>query len=230
MPRPHFWSEGSSMTLKKGVIAKERPIGPIRDLTREDLALLRKPRTNVSSPQKLRDSHHRIARLVATGLRLVEIQAQSGYSMTRLSQLMASPAFQELVAHYRKLVTAEFVESQDAYYELATTNMLKAERQLADRLDEADENNEMLPVRELIAISRDAADRFGYSKKETRVNLNLDFAAQLEKAIKRSGKTLEAVPVQRSTSPPGVAHMPAPAQSRQSPMSESAPQPLRRRA
>jgi len=60
--------------------------------------------------------------------------------------------------------------------------------QIADKLGEAEEAGETLPVRDLIAISRDAADRFGYGKKQTNVNVNADFASMLERTIDRSRK------------------------------------------
>ena len=69
--------------------------------------------------------------------------------------------------------------------------MTKAERQISDRLDEADETGESLPIRDLVAVSRDAADRLGLGKKSTVTNLNVDFAAKLEAAIGRSAKIIE---------------------------------------
>lgn len=186
----------------RGAAAKPRPILAIRDLTRDDLARLADPRTNVLAPTSLRDSHHRVARLVASGLRQFEVAAKTGYSIQRIGTLTASPAFRQLVAEYQALVTEAFVESQDDYFTVATSNMLKAERQIADKLDAADDAGETLPTRELVAISRDAADRFGYGKKLTNLNVNVDFASKLEKAIARSGKTIEATALPGSLVPP----------------------------
>lgn len=177
--------------------AKAPDILAIRELTREDLACLRQQRT-ASAVSKLRDPHHRLARLIASGLKVNEAAARAGFSAARAYVLHVDPTFQNLVAEYRKDVQTAFVAGQDDYYTAATSNMLKAERQLAERLDKADEEGELLPVRDLIAISRDAADRFGYGKKSTNVNVNVDFAAKLEAARKRSdnvrsGKVLEGV-------------------------------------
>lgn len=186
-------------------LAQPSFVHEVRDLTREDLELLKVPRASqaLAFPAKLRDSHHRIARLVAAGLRTKDIAERTGYAQNRISTLCQSPAMQELVARYREKVEESFVDSIDAYYETATNNMLAAERQIADRLDEADAEGETLPMRDLIAISRDAADRFGYGKKATNVNINVDFAAQLERAIARSGKTIDsqAVPIAPATRP-----------------------------
>jgi hypothetical protein len=66
---------------------------------------------------------------------------------------------------------------------------MKAERKLADKLDDDDDNEEM-SVRELISIARDAADRVGLSKRSIQTNVNMDFAQLLDRAIARSDQVL----------------------------------------
>lgn len=217
------------MTLAKGAIAKPIVVVGLRELSRDELALLKERRsTPTNVPQRLRDSHHRIARLAASGLRVGPIASRVGMSYNRVATLLNSPAMAELIARYREKVDEAWKESEDEFYAVATSNMLKAERQIADRLDEADEEGETLPVRELVAISRDAADRFGYGKKQTNVNLNVDFAAQLERAIARSGKTIEASVVnQPARQSLAGTSSPSPLPTRQA---VDSPQPLRRLA
>ena len=210
------------MSLKHGAIATTYRLSSVRPLTRDDLVKLREPRVKVRSPIRLRDSHHRIARLIAAGLSRDQVQVKVGYSKDRLSHLVTSPAFEELVSKYRGMVDAAFVQGIDDYYDIATQNMLKAERQIADKLDEADEVGETLPLRELVAISRDAADRFGYGKKQTNTNINVDFAAAMEKAIARSGKHIEASPPVASISGP-------PRSAPPSVVPPAGPEPIRRR-
>ena len=52
-------------------------------------------------------------------------------------------------------------------------------------------------MRELLAIAKDRADRFGYGPKSLRVNVQVGFAEQLDRAIERSAKvkTIEAQPL-----------------------------------
>lgn len=209
------------MALTRGRIAKPMEIVSIRGLTRDDLTCLREPRAR-TGVARFRDPHHRLARMLASGLRQHEVVARSGYSLTRVSSIMADPAFQELVAKYREKVNEAFVDGVEDFYEIATTNMLKAERQIAEKLDEADETGELLPTRDLIAISRDAADRFGFGKKQTNTNINVDFAAALEKAIARSGKSID-----RSGVPP-VRQVAASSAVPDNALAQ--PQPFRRRA
>lgn len=203
-------------------------VGTPRPLTRDDLRLLPERRaTTTSTPTKLRESHHQVARLVATGLRDRVISEQTGYTPTRIGQLRASPAFQQLVSTYKSMIDGEFVDEADAYFKTAFGNMITAERHIADHLADADEAGELIPIKTALAISRDAADRFGYGKRQTNLNVNVDFAAKLEDAIRRSGKLIEGSATEaRAPSPPL-----APAQGPSQPglMEDPAPS-FRRRA
>ena len=191
------------MTLHRGKIAREPTITNVRPLTRDDLLLLREARGGRDSAgnnvaKKLRDHHHRIARLVAAGLRNFEIAERTGMSISRISMYRKDPAFNELVDKYRPKVDAAYEREQDEYYNLATANMRKAETMIAEKLEQAEEDGEFLPTRELIAISRDAANRFGYGKRNMNLNVNVDFAAQLEKTIARS----KTITIESGPSPP----------------------------
>ena len=170
------------------------PIGEPRALVASDLERLREPRFVATSPQKLRESHHMIARFAALGLDNTEVGTRTGYSRERVGVLLEAPAMKELVALYRGKIDETYVKQVDAFFELATGNMLAAERHIADTIAELDEKDELLPVRTALAISRDAADRFGFGKHTSQTNINVDFAAKLEAAIARSGKgpTIEA--------------------------------------
>lgn len=169
--------------MRKGAVPALPLIEQPEELRREDLSRLAGDKGTINLPQKLRDSHHRIARLAATGMKNNEIAQRTGYTQTRISSLINSPAMQELIATYRARVDEAFIASVDEYYDLATSNMLAAERHIADHIAELDETGELLPVNTALRISRDAADRFGYSKHTTSTNVNVDFAKSLEKAI-----------------------------------------------
>lgn len=172
--------------MRRGQVADLPFIGQPQELSREDLERLKGDRGRIDLPQRLRDSHHRVARLAATGMKTSEIAQRTGYSANRISSLLQSPAMQELIARFRDKINEAFIASQDEYYELATANMLAAERHIRDKIDELDEAGELLPVNIALKISRDAADRFGYGKHQTNTNVNMDFAKMLESAIARS--------------------------------------------
>jgi hypothetical protein len=159
----------------------------VRPLTEADLEYLRQPSAR-GRIANIKDSHHNLARLCALGLSNNEVADRLGYSIGRVSILRHDPSVVELIAHYRELVTENFVEVVDEFQRTAVANMAKAERMISDKIDEADANNETLPMRELIAITSDRMDRFGYGKKSLNLNVNVDFAAKLEAAISRSKK------------------------------------------
>ena len=163
----------------------------VRELAKAELAQLGEgKRPKVPAVQRFRDSHHMLARLLACGLRYRQVSVISGYSEGRVQTLATDPAFQELVALYRK--DKELEEATlgplEALAAVTTSNTLKAARHLSDALDNADAEGETLPVRMALGIFSEGADRIGFGKRSTQVNVNVDFAAQLEKAIRRSGK------------------------------------------
>jgi len=177
------------MALQRGRIKIIEPkLGPVRSLARADLSLLAQTRDTPAGSvvAKLRDPHHRIARCLASGMKQNEAAAICGMSYNRVHTLLKDPAFQDLVSKYRGQVDEAFVRSQDHFMEMATANMLRAESMIMEKLEDAEERGEFLPTRDLLAISRDAADRFGYGKKNTTLNVNADFAALLEAARRRS--------------------------------------------
>jgi hypothetical protein len=204
-PGPKFERRIWVMGLQRGHINPAKvSITGIRTLARTDLSLLTEKRPAVTL-QKLRDTHHRVARAIASGLSNSDVAAICGISVNRVSMYKSDPAMMNLVAHYRATATADWVLSADSFLEIATANMLKAERMLSDELDQHDEEGTRPSVKDLIAISRDAADRFGYGKMQKNLNVNVDFAAQLEGARKRSRfRVIEASSslVPQSDSPP----------------------------
>jgi len=127
-----------------------------------------------------------MARLFAMGLRVSQVAAEMGYSISRVSVHYNNPAFKELVAQYGKIADDETRDSIASYNALILSNGMKAERKIADKLD--DDENDELSIRELLSIARDAADRVGLSKRSLQTNISIDFAAMLDKALDRTAK------------------------------------------
>lgn len=178
--------------LGPGRPAKKPSIDSVRELTREEVASI--PRGKAPAVVRLRDTHHMVARLFALGLRPFMIAERTGYSIARISILSADPAMQELVASYRASVDESWKETADEYFENATAVRRASIRLIRDRLEEAEPGD--IPLNQLVAIHADTADRTGYPKRKESVNLNVDFAARLEQAVRRSNevKTIEHNP------------------------------------
>lgn len=181
----------SSNVAFKGLGAGRPAIHPridgVRELSHQDIATLEHGRAPAA--KGLRDSHHRLARMIALGLRNEELLEASGYSNGRISVLKADPAFQDLIAHYRMMVNEGFTEAADEYYRTVSANRTISARRINDKLADDDED---IPLRTLLAIHSDAADRTGYPKRSVAVNVSVDFAAKLEKAVQRS-KTVRQI-------------------------------------
>jgi hypothetical protein len=158
-------------------------IGTIRELSLDEVRDA--PRAQQNPVKRFRDSHHHMARLFASGLRVGQVAELTGYSVSRVSVHHSSPAFQSLIAEYRHLEIEAHKDAISEYNRLILSNGLKAERKIADKLDDDDEAEE-LSVRELISIARDAADRVGLSKRTIQTNVDVDFAAVLDRALDRS--------------------------------------------
>ena len=180
-PKGDLWMIGAGRPPKRPKIME------VRELTRAEVMNVVRHKSAVI--KKFRDSHHRMARLFASGMRVSQVAELTGYSISRVSLLHTSPAFQDLIAQKRDVEDQITRDNIQIYNEMILMNGLKAERKLADKLDDDDETEEM-SVRELISISRDAADRVGLSKRSIQANVNLDFASLLDRAIARTQATL----------------------------------------
>lgn len=209
------------MTLPDaGRVPKPVFILSMAEITKEDLPQLMKPRDKTSNmPQRLRESHHIVARLLARGISFADIASITAYSTTRINQLAQSPAMQEQVAIYRAESLARLDDAVDHFAQTAINNMTAAERMLADHIAEADEADELLPLRELRAIVADRADRFGYGKHTTQTNVNVDFASKLEQAYARSRQVSQA---------PSAAPVPVRLGPQRNASQAEAPTPIRR--
>lgn len=152
-------------------------VGPIRDA---DLALLQNNRE--IKPQllkKITQRHHGLARSIASGVGHGEAAIIHGYELNRVSILMGDPAFVELVEFYKEKVDGAFVDVAEHMAALSKDALIA----LQERLEE---DPEAFTNRELLAILSDMADRTGFGKQSTQVNVNYNLGARLELARKRA--------------------------------------------
>lgn len=152
-----------------------------------------KPPKPYSVVKKFRDTHHLMARMFALGMRPGEVADRMGYSLSRISILRNTPAFEELIQSYRGEVDAAWRQRQDEYIEIVTRTKMIAARMKLDRIETAEENGEEIPLGTLLRIEGDAADRTGYAKRTVNVNVNLDLVAKLDRARERSKKVMKEI-------------------------------------
>lgn len=156
-----------------------------RALTRHDL----EGYVSEGPPQikKLRESHHRLARLFAQGVRNHEIAEATGYSRQRVNDLQRDPMFQELIARYREELNETWKEDQRDYYGTLNKGRDIAAQLATDWMQELrDGDVEDIPIRTVIALHDTFADRTGFGRKQTNYNINVDVKARLDQALRRT--------------------------------------------
>lgn len=164
-------------------------IKSVRSMTREDLQFLREKSARPVI-QKLRESHHIIARLAASGMTTREIAAEVGYTETRVGLLRNTPAMKELIARYMDMDTDEWRKSRDTNWDAMQSLMRRTVRKANDAFEDDEDKNE-IPLHVTLKYMDSMLDRLGYHRKSTKENINMDFAASLERAIAERAKVIE---------------------------------------
>lgn len=217
--------------LHRGRIATNPEVLETRPLTREDLVLLREPRgpdasrAGSGAVQKLRDPHHRLARLIAAGFRGHELVLRSGYSTQRIHTLQKDPAFIELIAKFREKVDEAYIDEMVSAEFNDRQALAILSRQRLERVIEADEDpeNKAIGLRDMNQTIADLQDRFGTPKLKTTLSLNSEFAKTMEEAIARANKVREAKVIDvRPNAPQAQAEQQSPGESNLNPPSPPA--------
>lgn len=138
---------------------------------------------------QIRDSHHALARCLAMGMKLGEAGAEVGMGAEKVRTLVNDPTFQGLVDYYRDEVDAKFATMQSRMARLSNDAL----EELAYRLEN---DPEKIPTPLLLELVKVMADRTGNGPqaKVTSVNVNVDFAGQLEAARNRVNRMLAEPP------------------------------------
>lgn len=167
----------------------------VRELTAEDRELSLNPPASPAQQRlkKIRDTHHALARALASGMGNAEASACTGYSIVRISILLADPAFQDLIAHYQEIVETAYA---DLYSRMGALSVDIID-ELRERFEDGEEDSkgEMKPLSttQLHAMLISFADRTGFGPKTTQVNVNVDLAGRLDAARRRSSIAMEVV-------------------------------------
>lgn len=185
------------LQLGRGRKAQPVTITYVRDLEAADILKLATVEAGIQARpvKELRQSHHTIARLLASGRHAeTEIASMTGYSISRISILKSDPAFQELLSYYRAMEAEQYKVAQgDMHERLASLGFDTIEKLHEKLLD--DEIND---PKTLLAILEATTDRTGYGKQSTaNINVNHGLAPETLTAIREgrapaSGERAEA--------------------------------------
>lgn len=161
--------------------AKEVTAVYSRDLQVSDLTMAATAPVKAPPLSKIRDSHHALARVLATGTSEGDASIITGYSPGRISVLKADPQFQELLAFYRETATDVVADFRARMADLG----MDALNELRDRLEEKPEDFSPGLLKDIV---RDLADRTGYAPQRgptTVNNLQINLTEQMAKARER---------------------------------------------
>lgn len=168
----------------------------VRDLTPEDLAQLVEPHGRQEPALKrLSDSHHAVARALASGMSVNAVSAVTGYVPPRISMLKADPAFQELVEFYRQNLDTVYA---DLHTRMSLISLDVAQELHERLLDDPGSIGTAL----LTDILKLLADRTGHapvSRSHAKVDVTVGFSDLLAEARKREELATKLIEAPRNS-------------------------------
>lgn len=151
--------EDLDIDLSPGRKAEPVEFGATEELSRADVAALASADRPAEVPtiKRLSDRHHQLAKLLAAGIPPGQAANMTNYEPARVSVLQATPAFQELVAHYKEV---KVDPSFDAILSHMSGLTLDAIVELRERMEDP-EKAAGISVGQLLEIIKVNADRTG---------------------------------------------------------------------
>ena len=155
-----------------------------RELSKADVLVRQNSSIGSVTPhlKRIRHTHHRLARLVASGVRPVEISAQTGFSPGRISTLQNDPAFAELVVFYKENEIDAFFDDKEKLLALRSDIVEELQRRV-------DEDGESMSIGDLMTLFKAVGDRSGIAPANktpqggNTVNLNIGLLHQIDEHL-----------------------------------------------
>lgn len=171
-------------------ISEPLSFGPAEILTQEELDATVAKSLNgttgqdvsaTSVVQKLRASHHAVARLVAENVPDATISRLTGYGVDRISVLKHNPAFKELVAFYVSEVSDQQVEVVERLRSLALDGIDVLQERLLDE-------PEKIKTEDITKLVNAALDRSGNGPTSTVKSVNFTAVGTIEEVRAKLGR------------------------------------------
>ena len=166
----------------RGRAAKPLTVTVERELGDADIEHLNTVERGSTAPPiaKLRDRHHALAKCIAQGMKDGEAAIMCDYDQSRVSILKSDPAFQELVAFYRKNVEEQYYGMHERLAGVAKDALIE----ISDRMEA---NPDDFSVGQLMELTKLGADRTGYGPSSTtKVDVRHGIADKMDAARKRA--------------------------------------------
>jgi len=152
--------------------------------------------------QRLRASHHELARLLASGHTRDECSLFTHYTVERINVLMLDPTFTALVESYRRQGSESVADIQGQLLSVALDSLQTFRERLEDKPGEISE-------KDLLSAAKLGLDRAGFGPTNKNLNLNVsaevteDKLAELHaKAANNSRATVKLVTSRTAPSSP----------------------------
>lgn len=134
----------------------------VTELTAEEIVALNAEEndTPMKTPmlQKLRGTHHKLAQMLAKGMRNIDAALFLGFSESRISILKNDPAFKALIEHYQEVENAAFRDFAEKMGDVGADALEIVHERMLENPDKIDTNT-------LLEIVKTTADRTGYGKQ-----------------------------------------------------------------
>lgn len=152
--------------LLPGAPAREPTAEYSRDLNPSDIAALSaRPKTEPYQIKAIRATHHALAKCLASGMKQTQASLVTGYTPTRIGQLMRDPSFAALVEDYKAEAQSIFADMTERMANI-TFDML------AEIQERFDAEPEKFTIPQMLDIVKTFADRTGHGPN-SEVNLNV---------------------------------------------------------
>ncbi len=138
--------------------------GVVTEITETD----KLPTYDKTVVKRLRDSHHALARAIASGMPLQAASAATGYSPSRISILQADPTFRELLDHYRR-TKAEAIIDVEARFLYAGLDSLQS------YMEQLEDDPESIPVALRVEAAKVFSAIAGYAAVSRSINKNFNY-------------------------------------------------------
>ncbi len=153
----------------------------VRELSEADLRMPAKQVTKAPLVKELRDRHHALARVLATGSSEADASRIVGYTPSRISILKADPQFRELVEFYRGTATEVIADFRERMALVGLT----ATALLGERLEDQPEE---VGTGLLNDIVKTMADRTGHAPQKgptAQVSIHVELQDRMQRARER---------------------------------------------
>jgi hypothetical protein len=145
-----------------------------------------RPTREVPQLKQIKETHHNLARLLASGMKIGEAGLTAGFTGARVSVLLADPSFRELIAGYRATYSEIDEEEFRGARAIAAKVTTLSARMTLDELEAADmqenrgpDGKPIIPLRQLKEIAVDFGSVSSMPKQS--VNMQIDGNSLAEK-------------------------------------------------